>query len=234
MVDLDNVQQALGVSFNDRSLLEQALVHSSYINENPAFTATSNERMEFLGDAVLGCVIAEKLYQDFPGLDEGEMTRLRSALVRRESLASVAGNIGLGGYIYLGKGEETSGGRRKLTNLAAALEAVIAAVYLDQGLAVTRDFILCLFRLELEGITSRRPSDYKSQLQELTQSSWRLSPAYRLVETTGPDHDKTFTVEVMVGDKVLGQGEGKSKRVAETDAARLALEHTDFTDTAPL
>ncbi len=225
MVDVAGLQQVLGVSFNDRALLEQALVHTSYINENPAFAVTFNERLEFLGDAVLGFIVAEQLYQDSPHLDEGEMTRLRSALVRGDSLARIATAIGLGDYLYLGKGEEASGGRRKPTNLAAALEAVIAAIYLDRGLAITRDFVLKLFDTELEQVMSQGVViDYKSQLQELTQARWQVIPAYQVIEAVGPDHDKTFTVEVRVGDTVLGRGSGKSKRMAETEAARSALQ----------
>ncbi len=230
MADLAGLQQVLGVSFKDPSLLEQALVHSSYINENPALATTSNERLEFLGDAILGLIIAEKLYRDFPGLNEGEMTRLRSSLVCRDSLSAIASTIGLGGYLYLGKGEETSGGRTKLTNLAAATEAVIAAVYLDRGLATTRRFVLRLFDTELKRIASRRAvADYKSQLQELAQAKWKVPPVYQLLEAVGPDHDKRFTVEVRVGRSVLGRGSGKSKRAAEAEAARMALERTGFT-----
>jgi ribonuclease-3 len=230
LVDLGALQQVLGVSFDDLSLLGQALVHSSYINENPALVATTNERLEFLGDAILGFIIAEKLYHDFPHLSEGEMTRLRSALVRRETLARIAVAISLGDYLYLGRGEEASGGRHKPTNLAAVLEAVIAAIYLDQGLAITRDFILRLFGTELEKV-ARGGSwvDYKSQLQEFTQARWQLIPAYQVVEAVGPDHNRKFTVEVRVGDAVLGRGTGKSKRVAETEAAHSALEKISFT-----
>ena len=232
MSHLAALPETLGVIFNDLSLLEQAVVHSSYINETPGFVLVSNERLEFLGDAVLGLVIAEKLYQDFPDLTEGEMTRLRSALVRRDTLARVAEAIGLGNYLYLGKGEEASGGRQKPVNLAGAMEAVIAAVYLDQGSAVARDFILNVLGEELTKVIGRRAiADYKTQLQELIQSRQQLVPAYRIVEAVGPDHDKRFTVEVMVGDIVLGRGSGKSKKSAETEAARSALEQlsADFT-----
>ncbi len=225
MVDLVALQETLGVSFNDLSLLEQAMVHSSYINENLNFAPASNERLEFLGDAILGFVVAEKLYQDFPDLAEGEMTKLRSVLVRRDTLAHVAGAIRLGDYLYLGKGEEVSGGRHKSVNLAGALEAVIAAVFLDQGLAITRELVLKLLNEELQKVTRQDAEvDYKSQLQELIQSRYRSAPAYRLVEAVGPDHDKRFTVEVIAGETVLGRGSGKSKKVAETEAARLALE----------
>jgi len=232
LADLAALQQALGISFSDLSLLEQALVHSSYINENPGFAPTSNERLEFLGDAVLGLVVAEKLYQDFPHSDEGEMTRLRAVLVRGSTLARVARTIKLGDYLYLGKGEEASGGRRKPANLAGALEAMIAAIFLDRGSTTTEEVILRLFNKELQKLSSQGAGvDYKSQLQELIQAREQQTPAYQLMEAIGPDHDRRFTVEVRAGDTVLGRGSGKSKKVAETEAARAALEQlvTDFT-----
>ena len=225
MADLSVLQQILGVSFKDPSLLEQALVHSSYVNENPGLALTSNERLEFLGDAVLGSVIAEKLYHDLPLFTEGEMTKLRATLVQRDSLARVARAIGLGDYLYLGKGEEASGGQHKPVNLAGALEAVIAAIYLDQGAATAKDFILRLFNKELQKVVSQGAEvNYKSQLQELIQAKEQQTPAYHVIEATGPDHDRRFTVEVKVGDTVLGRGSGRSKKEAETEAARSALE----------
>ena len=232
MVDLVALQETLKISFNDLSLLEQAMVHSSYINENPSFAPTSNERLEFLGDAILGFIVAEKLYQDFPDLAEGEMTKLRSVLVRQDTLAGIARAIRLGDYLYLGRGEEASGGRHKLANLAGALEAVVAAVFLDRSLAITREFVLKLLEEELQKVVKQGTVvDYKSQLQELTQSRYRSAPDYRLLEEVGPDHDKKFTVEVRAGDIVLGRGSGKSKKMAETAAARSALEQlsTHFT-----
>jgi len=230
VADLAALQQTLGVSFNNLSLLEQALVHSSYVNENPGFAPTSNERLEFLGDAVLGLIVAEKLYQDFPQLSEGEMTRLRAALVCQDTLARVARAIKLGDYLYLGKGEKASGGERKPANLARALEAVIAAVFLDQGLFTTRDVTLRLFNEELQKVASQGVEvDYKSQLQELIQAREQQAPVYRVVEATGPDHEKKFTVEVRIGDTVLGKGTGKSKKTAETEAARSALQRLQST-----
>ncbi|MFC1912300.1 ribonuclease III [Chloroflexota bacterium] len=232
MADLAVLQKALGVSFDDLSLLEQSLVHSSYINENPGVAPASNERLEFLGDAVLGFIVAEKLYRDFPDLTEGEMTRLRSVLVCRETLARVAGAIKLGDYLYLGKGEETSGGRLKDANLSGALEAILGAVFFDQGLSVTRDVILKLLGKELRKVTSQGGTvDCKSQLQELVQSRYQLTPAYRLIKEAGPDHDKRFTVEVKAGKTILGRGSGKNKKTAETAAARAALKQhsADFT-----
>jgi ribonuclease III len=230
--DIVALQKVLGVTFDRPSLLEQALVHSSYINENPAYTSGHNERLEFFGDAVLDFIVADKLFQDFPDLSEGEMTKLRAALVRRETLARVARTIRLGEYLYMGKGEESSGGRNKTPNLAGALEAVIAAVYLDRGITATEDMVTRLLLEEWNKQTRQGTSiDYKSKLQELVQSRFQVTPAYRLVSETGPGHDKRFTVEVMVNTEILGSGTGKNKKLAETEAARLALERLggDFT-----
>jgi ribonuclease-3 len=232
LADLATLQQTLGISFSDPSLLEQALVHSSYVNEKPGILSASNERLEFLGDAVLGLAVAEKLYQDFPNFTEGDMTRLRAALVRRDTLARMARTIKLGDYLYLGKGEETSGGRRKPTNLAGAFEAIIATIFLDQGLTITKEVILRLFNEELQKIASQGVGiDYKSQLQEFIQAREQQAPTYQVVETLGPDHDRRFTVEVRAGDSVLGRGSGESKKAAETEAARAALKQflTSFT-----
>ena len=225
MPDIAALQDKLGVVFSNPALLEQALVHSSYINENPDYTGGHNERLEFLGDAVLDCIIAEKLYRDFPGLDEGEMTRLRAALVRRETLAGIARDINLGGFLYMGKGEVSSGGRNKAPNLAGAMEAVIAAIYLDRGWTVTGEIIISLYGdVLLKSAGQNSDLDYKSKLQEALQSRSQLTPSYRLVEETGPDHDKVFTVQVLAGDTIMAVGKGKSKKLAETEAARLALE----------
>jgi len=232
LADLAILEQTLGIVFNDSSLLEQALVHSSYLNENPGLVQASNERLEFLGDAILGLVVAEKLYQDYPYFAEGEMTRIRSALVRRDTLTRMARAITLGDYLYLGRGEETTGGRNKPANLASALEAVIAAVFIDQGLSIARDFILRLLDTELQKVIRQGIAiDYKSRLQELTQSREQQIPSYHIVETTGPEHSKTFTVEARLGEVVLGRGSGKSKKLAETQAARSALEQLPDTFT---
>jgi ribonuclease-3 len=225
MADLAEFQENIGIKFQSPSLLETALTHSSFVNESSGTIIESNERLEFLGDAILGLVVAEKLYQDFSEFSEGEMTKLRSALVRRDTLARVARAIRLGDFLHMGKGEEASGGRDKTANLAGALEAVIAAISLDQGAAVTKDFVLKLLGEEMVKVVSQgMGADYKSRLQELMQSRGQSPPAYRMIEAAGPDHDKSFTVEVMAGDMVLGSGTGKSKKLAETEAARSALE----------
>jgi ribonuclease-3 len=220
-----SLEKALGISFKNNSLLELAFVHSSYVNENPQLAATANERLEFLGDAVLGLTVAEKLYQDFPHLTEGQMTKLRAALVRRDTLARVARAISLGDYLYLGKGEAAGGGRSKPANLSGAFEAVIAAVFLDQGLSAARELVLRLLDNELEkAVQQGMQADYKSELQELIQARYQQTPTYHVVETTGPDHDRRFTIEVRVGETALGRSSGKSKKVAESEAARTALE----------
>jgi len=232
LIDLAALQQTLGVSFNEPSLLKQALVHSSYINENPGLAPVSNERLEFLGDAVLGLVVAAKLYADFPHLSEGEMTKFRAVLVRRDTLVRMARVVRLGDYLYLGKGEQAGGGRDKPANLAGALEAVIAAIFLDQGSAIAQDFILRLFDAELQKVVSQRTgTDYKSHLQELIQAREQQTPTYHVIEAMGPDHDRRFTVEVRLGNTVLGRGSGKSKKAAETEAARSTLAQllTNFT-----
>jgi ribonuclease-3 len=226
--DLVAFQKIIGVSFKDTALLEQALVHSSYINENPGHVAGHNERLEFLGDAVLDWLVSEQIYREFPDFSEGDMTRLRASLVRRETLANVARSIGLGDYLYMGKGEEASGGRSKTANLAGAMEALIAAVYRDRGVSVTRKFVLKLLEGEWQkAVSSGFEDDYKSMLQMVTQSKFQVIPVYRIVSQTGPDHDKLFTVEVSANNTILGSGTGKSKKIAETRAARSALQRLD-------
>jgi ribonuclease-3 len=230
--NIEAIQKALGVSFKRPALLRQALVHSSYANENPGLSPSSNERLEFLGDAVLDMVVATKLYHDFPSLSEGEMTKLRALLVRRDTLAKMARAIGIGDILYLGKGEEASGGRDKPANLSGAFEALIGAIFLDLGITVARSFILRQINAEIKKIAGQRiATDYKSALQELIQARQQQTPTYHVIEALGPDHDKRFTVEVRVADTVLGRGSGKSKRAAETEAARASLERLlpDFT-----
>jgi len=225
LADRAALEKTLGVSFNDALLLEQALAHSSFVNENPTQVPQSNERSEFLGDAILGLVIAEELYQDIPDASEGEMTNLRAALVRGDTLARVARAIRLGDYLYLGKGEETNGGRDKTTNLAGALEAVIAAIFLDQGFATARKCTLRLFQSELRRAVSQgTETNYKSRLQEFVQARKGEALAYYVTRTEGPAHNRSFTVEVRSGDTILSKGTGRSKKLAETEAARSALE----------
>lgn len=210
---------------SEGSLVEQAFVHPSYLNENPGFALPSNERLEFLGDAVLNLVVAEWLYGEFPELAEGALTEMRASLVRRETLAELASALKLGDRLLLGQGEETNGGRCKPSNLANALEALLGALYLEEGPQEARGFVLHHLREELTAIKAgKRAANYKALLQELVQAQGRPAPVYNLVEATGPDHDRQFTVEILVEGEALGTGQGKSKKAAESQAARAAWE----------
>jgi len=225
MVDWNDCQKNLGVAFRHKSLLEQAFVHSSYLNENPGFARPSNERLEFLGDAILNFVVAEKLYEEFPELSEGELTEIRASLVCRDALVELASSLKLGDWLLLGRGEEGTGGRAKASNLANAMEALVGALYLDQGLSRTRRFILRQLKPELEKIKAgKKIPNYKASVQELIQAQKKPTPVYRLVEAIGPDHCKQFTAEILVEGEVLGRGMGKSKKAAESQAARAAWE----------
>lgn len=225
MANYQDVQQVIGINFREPSLLEQAFVHASYVNENPDFHLPDNERLEFLGDALLSFVVADKLYGEFPYLTEGELTEIRTSLVRQETLAQSASALKLGHYLRLGKGEESTGGRERATNLADVFEALVGAIFLDQGLSTARGFILSELGGRLDEIRTRGTAqNYKALLQERTQAKHKQLPAYQVVEASGPDHDKDFIVEVALGDVVLGRGSGKSKRAAEMEAARSALE----------
>jgi ribonuclease III len=220
---LDDLQQKIGVQFKDVSILKQALVHRSFINENPTAHTQDNERMEFLGDSLLNFIVAEKLYTYFPNLPEGKLTEIRISLIRQEKLAEKAALLNLGGYMQMGKGEEMTGGRTRLNNLADAFEALLAAIYLDSDMDCTRHFVLDNFKHEISAVKAGRLAvNYKALLQELTQSEYKCLPEYEVVEATGPDHDKMFCVSVSIGDVMLAVGSGKSKKIAESEAARLA------------
>lgn len=225
MTELTSLQEALGISFKDITLLQEALVHRSYLNESPGFSGPSNERLEFLGDAFLGFVVARKLHADFPDLQEGGLTRMRSALVQTRTLARVAESLGIGDHLRMGRGEEETGGRHKPRNLASAFEALVGAILVDQGAEKTEEFVLRALASEWgTAVQGRTEKDPKSRLQELLQSNHHLPPVYRLVSSTGPDHARVFTVEVLDGEIPLGQGTGVSKQGAEQAAARSALE----------
>lgn len=226
MSDVAALQDILGVSFGDSSILQQSLIHRSYLNENPDPTLASNERLEYLGDAVFGLVVAEELYRCFPESSEGELTNLRSALVRGETLGRVALSLHLDEYLYLGRGEDESGGRHRSRTLGCALEAVVGAVLVDQGFSEARRFVLKTLESEFKRLTNDEVrSDYKSRLQQIVQSEEKLTPIYRTIEEVGPAHAKVFTMEVLAGEVKLGQGRGKSKRSAEMEAAREALDN---------
>lgn len=223
--DASSLLKALDTGFRRPALLEQAVVHRSYLNEAPELELESNERMEFLGDAVLGLIISERLYAEYPALSEGHLSQIRALLVRWDTLAQAAERISLGDYLVLGRGEEMSGGRTRPSNLAGALEALIGAAFLDGGLSKARKLVLQLLEPELEEVAAGAVAvDSKSQLQHVVQARWHEIPKYRLISAQGPDHAKTFTVEVLARSEVLGRGEGRNKKQAELAAARKALE----------
>ena len=221
---MEKLEERLGYTFQNRRLLENALTHSSYANENKAKGESSNERLEFLGDSVLGMVVADHLYRNHPDLPEGELTRTRAALVCEESLVEVAGQLELGQYLKLGRGEDAGGGRQRPSIQADAVEAVIAAVYLDGGIGSARKlitrFILTNNRREQEGVIR----DFKTALQELVQRESGQVLTYHLLGESGPDHAKVFSVAVELNGKPLGAGEGRSKKEAEQAAAKAAVE----------
>lgn len=222
---MKTLEEKLGYTFRDRTLLEGALCHSSYANEHRASGARSNERLEFLGDAVLGLVTADYLYRKHPDLPEGDLTRIRAALVCEESLHEVAQSLCLGDYLKLGRGEESGGGRQRPSILADATESVFAAVYLDGGMEEASAIIhRVLLDREKEEVVEERRRDYKTALQELVQRTPGHSITYQLVEETGPDHCRVFVVEVCINGTAAGRGEGRSKKSAEQAAARSALE----------
>ncbi len=225
--ELDALEHALGVAFRDRSLLFQALVHRSHLNENPASQLASNERLEFLGDAVLDFLAAEYLFRRHPDKGEGDLTLLRSALVRTETLASFAAQVDLGRYLVMGRGEEAEHGRTRTTILADAFEAVLGAVCLDGGVDVARRFLTPFLERAEDTLEGRLPLDYKSALQMVIQGRHGLTPHYRTAATWGPDHARSFRVEVLAGDALLGSGEGPSKQAAQQEAARVALEQLE-------
>lgn len=220
---MEALEKKLRYVFRDKSLIAMALTHSSYANENRSRGYESNERLEFLGDSVLGMLVADTLYRTLPELPEGRMTRLRAQLVCEESLYRVARELDLGSYLRLGRGEERTGGRTRQSILADAVEAVIAAMYLDGGTQPARDFVDRHILSELgHGVPGI--SDSKTELQELVQQKSGQTLAYSELGESGPDHDKTFTAEVSLNGRPIGRGEGRTKKEAEQAAARAALE----------
>ena len=225
---MHELEKKLGYRFRKEALLDEALRHSSYANEHRGAESASNERLEFLGDSVLGFVTAEFLYARHPDSPEGELTRIRAALVCEESLHEVAQKLELGRYLKLGNGEESGGGRTRPSILADATEAVIAAVYLDGGLEAASGLIhRVMLDCEREEVVEERRRDYKTALQELVQREPNHALAYRLAGEFGPDHDKTFTFEVLLNGTAIGRGAGHSKKEAEQQAARAALEQLE-------
>jgi ribonuclease-3 len=221
---LSQLQTVLGLKFKDHSLLQQALVHRSYLNEAHVPGLESNERLEFLGDAALGLIVSQKLCADFPHLNEGDLTQLKAALIRWETLAQAAERLSLGDYLLLGHGEKLTGGQQRPSNLARVFEALVGAVLLDSGLRKTRALVLRCLKPELTQMAAGKVAlDSKSRLQQLAQARWQAMPSYQTVAAEGPDHAKVFTVEVLVGNRTVGRGRGRSKKEAESRAAQQAL-----------
>lgn len=219
------LKESLGIELKDEGLLRLALVHSSYLNESPDQFDESNERLEFLGDAVIGLVVTEELYRRWPDEPEGRLTALRAALVRGQTLARVARALDLGRHVLMGRGEAESGGRDRDSNLADALEAVTGAVYMDQGYEAARDFVLKAMAEELASSSmAGHEANPKSALQELVQSMDGSLPVYRLLYSSGADHARTFDVEVLVSGRPVGRGTGPRKSEAEQAAARQAIQ----------
>lgn len=222
---IDQFEEDLGYSYIDKEILLLALTHSSYANENRVEKLQSNERLEFLGDAVLNIIISEYIYSNNESLSEGELTKVRANIVCEASLEKCAEEVKVGKYLLLGKGEEITGGRTRISILSDAFEALIGSIYLDGGLNSAREFVLKRMKSIIEEATKGTSFvDYKTQLQEIVQKNAGDKVFYEIVDEKGPDHNKVFISQVLVSDRVLGSGEGKSKKEAEQNAARAALE----------
>jgi ribonuclease-3 len=227
-MEIKEIQQQLGVQFKDSDLLVSALTHRSYLNENRSFHLPNNERLEFLGDAVLELVSTEYLYIHYPH-PEGELTNFRSALVNYRMLSEIASRLGIEKFLQMSKGESKDVGRARQVILANAIEAVIGAIYLDQGYDVAKEFILREVIVELPGIINKGAYlDPKSKLQEIVQERFGITPVYTVQSESGPDHDKVFVVGVNLNDRQIGIGTGPSKQEAEVSAAENALKVNKF------
>ena len=224
---IKDLEAAIGYRFQNITLLQNALAHSSFANERWHNSLLSNERLEFLGDSILGMVVAAYLYCNFPDRPEGELTRMRADMVCETSLAQIAVRLDLGKHLLLGHGEERFGGRTRPSILADAVESVIAACFLDGGMAAAESFINRFVLCDVP-VSKLHNTDYKTALQELIQQKKNQVLCYRLVGESGPDHDKTFTAQVLLNDAVIGEGSGSSKKRAEQDAARVALEKIEM------
>ena len=218
------LERDIDYQFNSPSLLENALVHKSYLYAVPDAPIAPNERLEFLGDSVLGLLASDHLFTTYPDVSEGELSALRGALVRLNTLAEIAAPLELGEYMHMSRGEEAAGGRTRPGNLGRALEAILGAVYVDGGLEAARAvWQHVLGERSLEQLQQILSTDYKSKLQQVAQSLLRETPRYSLVETTGPDHAKVFKVQVLIGGEPVAEGAGRNKQIAEQEAARAAL-----------
>ncbi len=222
---LYELQKKINYEFKDEKLLNEALTHSSYSNEYKQAKNKNNERLEFLGDSVLGLIISSNLFTMKKELPEGELTKIRAAIVCERSLKEVAKSIQLGEFLLLGKGEDSTGGRKRDSILADATEALIAAIYLDGGFRKASDFVLTHMKdIISQAVQGKIMRDYKTQLQEIIQRDCKETISYKLIDEFGPDHDKTFKMNVFLGEKLIGKGVGKSKKEAEQEAAKNAME----------
>jgi len=225
----EELEKLLKITFADKDLLDHAFIHKSFMNEYKGKDKTDNERLEFLGDAVLELAVTEHLFKTYPKQPEGVLTNWRSALVKGKNLAKIATELKLGNYLYLSKGEEKSGGRKKSYILANTTEALIGAIYLDKGYKIAHDFISKYILIKLEEILEEGLHiDAKSHFQELAQEEFDVTPEYRLISESGPDHNKRFIMGAFMADKKVGEGEGSSKQKAEEAAARSALVEVDW------
>ena len=231
MPNISEFEKILGYKFKDISYLKNALTHTSYINEHSDIPNGSNERMEFLGDSVLGLSVSEFLYENYKNLPEGVLSKIRSSVVCEDALASLAMKIKLGDFLFMGKGELMSGGGHKPSVTSDAMESVIAAIYLDAGFETAKGFVLSWLRDAIIEAADEggKGTDYKSRLQELCQSKG-IFPKYEILNETGPDHDKTFTAKVSLSDNLFAKGIGSSKKKAQLNAAKTMLETLNFDD----
>jgi len=224
-------QNKIGYKFKDDTLLKKALTHSSYIKEKKERCDRNNERLEFLGDAFFDAIISEELYRRLDKVEEGKLTKLRALIVCEKSLAFHAQKIEIGKYLFLGKGEEYTGGRSRDSLLADAVEAVIGAVFLDGGYEAARDVVLRIFKNRIDdAVSDKLDSDYKTALQEMLQAKGETKISYVIEKEEGPDHDKTFYIALFCADELVGRGQGKSKKEAEQKAAKEALETAQCSD----
>jgi ribonuclease-3 len=231
MIDFKKFENDTGVFFNDKKLLEQAFIHRSYINENTGSRLSHNERLEFLGDAVLELAVTHYLYSKYPNCDEGELTAYRSALVNAVTISEVASSLKMNDYLLLSKGESKDIGKARSYILANTYEAYVGAVYLDQGYSIAEHFIASTLFGKIDNIVAKKLwRDAKSLVQEKSQEYVGFTPGYKVVNETGPDHDKHFTVAIFFGDDKIAEGKGKSKQEAEQSAARNALEIKNWLD----
>lgn len=227
MYDRENIisfEKAIDVEFENKKLLQRALTHKSFPNENKTLALKDNERLEFLGDSVLSLSVSTYIFKKFADFPEGELAKMRAVVVSAPILAEAAKKINLGDYLFLGKGEEMTGGRERDSILADAMEAIFGALYLDQGFIAAGEFVLSLLKEDIINVAEgNHIQDYKTMLQEVIQQDGNLRPEYEVIDEEGPDHNKTFIVAVKIEDNSLGSGQGSSKKEAEQEAAKFAL-----------